>query len=354
MAVVRFSTPLSFYGFSGYFYLFVFDMILHIFNPSHDEALAANTPYYTPGGAARRLMADLSHLPLRWAAAGDAVLLSSDAPAHVEGMVDGVRLVRPGATDAAFWQSVDEIRPWGWDVHVCRLLLRAGAPGRLLPSAEELAHLRRLSSRQTAVKLLPLLREQLPGSVGSSRWCTDADALWSAVADYGTAMLKAPWSCSGRGVFSATPEASEATRRRALRILREQGAIEVEPLYGRLMDFAMEFDLFSAGAQLRYLGLSLFLTDPLGRYGGNLVLPEAEMEAYLPTAVRSCLPALRQAVAAALPPLIVGYVGPLGVDMMVVRGPDGQPLLHPCVEINLRHTMGRVAIDLRKTGEVAS
>ena len=39
------------------------------------------------------------------------------------------------------------------------------------------------------------------------------------------------------------------------------------------------------------------------------------------------------------------YRGPFGIDMMVVRGDDGF-LLHPCVEINLRRTMGHVALSL--------
>ena len=34
-----------------------------------------------------------------------------------------------------------------------------------------------------------------------------------------------------------------------------------------------------------------------------------------------------------------GYVGPFGIDMMVTK--EG---LHPCVEINLRRTMGHVAL----------
>ena len=43
------------------------------------------------------------------------------------------------------------------------------------------------------------------------------------------------------------------------------------------------------------------------------------------------------------------YAGPFGVDMMVVRGDDQQHfLLNPCVEINLRRTMGHVALALSR------
>ena len=41
------------------------------------------------------------------------------------------------------------------------------------------------------------------------------------------------------------------------------------------------------------------------------------------------------------------YAGAFGIDMMVIRRDDGDGfLLHPCVEINLRRTMGHVAISL--------
>jgi hypothetical protein len=36
------------------------------------------------------------------------------------------------------------------------------------------------------------------------------------------------------------------------------------------------------------------------------------------------------------------YEGPFGIDMMICDG----SLLHPCVEINLRRTMGHVALAL--------
>lgn len=37
------------------------------------------------------------------------------------------------------------------------------------------------------------------------------------------------------------------------------------------------------------------------------------------------------------------YEGPLGIDMMVTE--EGN--IHPCVEINIRNTMGRVAVDIQ-------
>jgi len=49
-------------------------------------------------------------------------------------------------------------------------------------------------------------------------------------------------------------------------------------------------------------------------------------------------------------PMLNGkYRGPFGVDMMIVHGQ--QPALHPCVEINLRRTMGHAALMLTPTDD---
>jgi hypothetical protein len=48
------------------------------------------------------------------------------------------------------------------------------------------------------------------------------------------------------------------------------------------------------------------------------------------------------------------YVGPLGVDMMILSKPDSQGFsVHPCVEINLRRTMGHVAIAMAEASPSA-
>ena len=55
--------------------------------------------------------------------------------------------------------------------------------------------------------------------------------------------------------------------------------------------------------------------------------------------VRPLIPALE----AGLAETFAGYQGPLGVDMMVVEE-NGCRKAHPCVEVNVRRTMGWVAL----------
>lgn len=41
----------------------------------------------------------------------------------------------------------------------------------------------------------------------------------------------------------------------------------------------------------------------------------------------------------------LGYFGPISVDSMVYRGPDGEPLVRPTQDVNARFTMGRIAVE---------
>ena len=49
---------------------------LHIFNPEHDIALAANLSNFTSPHAGRQLRADIGFLPAIWAGEGDVVLVA--------------------------------------------------------------------------------------------------------------------------------------------------------------------------------------------------------------------------------------------------------------------------------------
>lgn len=240
------------------------------------------------------------------------------------------------------WAEVNAVEPWGWDRHIVGVLRRLGAPDRLLPTEAQLDTIRELSSRHTAVKVL----EKVNDSLFRSRWCTDETAVVAAVNEYGgCAMLKQPWSCSGRGVWSATfaelVDGHTSSILRVRKTLREQGAVEVEPLYECVADFAMEF-FADADGSVRYEGLSLFETHASGGYAGNVIAPQAELQRRLEEKAGGALPlqVLAERLCNVLVEVLAGqYTGPLGVDMMLT--PEG---IHPCIEVNLRNTMGRVAI----------
>ena len=58
-------------------------MILHIFNPEHDMALAANDPFWTAPHAGRQMRADLGWIPALWASDNDLVLVDNKEKAEL-------------------------------------------------------------------------------------------------------------------------------------------------------------------------------------------------------------------------------------------------------------------------------
>lgn len=310
---------------------------LHIFNPEHDIALASNLTNFTAPHAGRQLRSDLGFLPALWAKDGDAVLVD-----HVEGARKSFSRLRRklGLDDCLFVDKsqlstldIGSVEPWGWDLALSHQLRRWGVDMSILPSLDFMVQTRLLSHRRIAAHLLAQL--QMDGTVGEAFECAKLQEVQALVARLGQTVVKAPWSSSGRGVRFDQNEAWISN------ILSRQGSVMVEPYYNKVKDFGMEFESDGQGG-ISYVGLSLFKTKN-GAYTGNVLATEQQkletIGRYVPAAL---LERVRKAIIEKLD--LGGYRGPFGVDMMVVKG----GLLHPCVEINLRRTMGHVALELTK------
>ncbi len=325
-------------------------MVLHIFNPSHDEALGFGSPYYVPTKAAMLLARERCTLPELWAKPGDAILLTDDRERPVANDTEKPFLyVYKRELTPKFIHKITRIEPWGWNAYLRHTLRRLGIPDTLLPTDEELDHRRRLSSRETATTLLHRLTAEDETLAGRATWCTTIEDAWQAVRTYGRAMAKSPWSSSGRGVFRVEAEDNVIPADARMRnIIKQYGGIAIEEYCERIQDFALEFYAQQDGT-ITYAGLSVFNTSVGGNYLGNIEGTQAELQALINRLipwnhVKACI----QRLIVHLQALIEGhYVGPLGVDLMVVKQENALKL-HPCVEINLRNTMGHVALLLNE------
>lgn len=335
-------------------------MVLHIFNPEHDLALAAHLDNFTPPKAARLLRADLGFLPALWAGDGDAILVadaqcSRNEVRRVVGEELGGHELR--ACEFVTYSDLPRlgltrVEPWGWDMALVHELSRHGVPSALLPSAPALENIRALSSRVTAVRLLPALMGE--GRVGEAFVCGSVQEIRGLLAGLRKAVLKSPWSCSGRGLrFVADGELTPQTMGWIKNTLKTQGCVIVEPYYKKVVDFGMEFHRDGKGRVL-YSGLSVF-SAANGFYAGNMLASEAYKARLLCNYISAgLLREVKELICSEAGHLYNNmYEGPFGVDMMIVsaEGTDGYAL-HPCVEINLRRTMGHVALSLR-TGDGA-
>lgn len=338
---------------------------LHIFNPEHDIALASNLANFTAPHAGRQLRNDLGFLPMLWADEGDVVLVDDVASAErswrrvrsrIATCIDAGRLQPPNTSFAASKQPVcslqtTRIEPWGWDKALCAALKRQGISPSLLPNSQQLEAIRQQSHRRLAAHLLPSLR--IEGTVGEAFECTSEEAIANHLQHYGRIVLKAPWSSSGRGIrfcdasLPSDPGKTANDNRWLQNLLQRQGSVMVEPYYNKVKDFGMEFHVDDSGI-IHYDGLSLFHTVN-GAYTGNILATEQTkremISRYIPA---NLLDNVQELIISRLS--LKNYVGPFGVDMMVVAD-ESRFLLHPCVEINLRRTMGHVALAISPTDD---
>lgn len=329
-------------------------MILHIFNPEHDLVLAGNTANFTAPHAARQLKTGLGFLPALWASDGDAVLVEDRdyafkalkrASVQAERQFERVWFVEPSDIQSLYFSRIE---PWGWDVALRNFLLRHGIDKRLLPNLEQLDGLRMLSHRLTSHKLLKSM-SNTDGLTGQSFVCSSINEVSECVKCLGQAVIKMPWSCSGRGLrFVEGGDISEPHLHGWIKnALIAQDNLMVEPYYKKVKDFGMEFFCDDNGC-VSYKGLSLFSTVN-GAYTGNIIATErAKLEAISRYVPEFLLENIKKSICNFMSGELAGrYSGPFGVDMMIVprTNRDGF-LVHPCVEVNLRRTMGHVALSL--------
>lgn len=332
-------------------------MNLYVFNPENDLALANNDPHFIPPRSARKMATDMCMLPVWWMRNGDVLC-------GAEGMYESSMCLREeslGVCPSFSWLDgssgckLERICPWGWSPLLLTRLCGSGVPDTLLPSQAWMEEYRRLSGRQTAARWLSDFRFLWGGEEGFSAagYCGEAvvchteDDISRCLSRWPETLLKAPWSGSGKGLRLGRGGYVPPLDGWCRRLLRTQGCVMVEPLYRKTMDFGMEFYCDGCGT-VRYEGLSLFHTNRQGAYIGNRLAAEEALRAMLGRYVPlESVDAARRFLQSRLEEVAGIYEGYCGVDMMVCRQAD-RYVVHPCVELNLRMTMGMVAIHLSR------
>lgn len=313
-----------------------------LFNPDHDLAMANHDFNYMSPASARQFSADLAIFPA-WYAGGQSMVLAPSAynlPFLSEMRIRFPRLASLlTEAEVAMTKDVDFI-PWGWDSAVYKRFIQLGVPPRDLPSQERLSLIRDKSHRLQAVELLKRL--QFSHCCGEAFYMTELDELRKFVESRTACLLKAPLSGSGKGLNWCKGIFTTHINDWCRNIIRQQGGVVAEPLFDKVIDFAMQF-YADADGQVRFSGYSFFHTTSSGAYDGNLLATDDEIERQLTKYISfKVLDEVRNALEKELTTLIDGvYVGYLGVDMMICRSYDMlEYRLHPCVEINLRMNMG--------------
>ncbi len=279
-------------------------MSLCIFNPWHDMALAFGKQPFTPPAFTFDMYLKLGDIANLW---------------------------NENVKDKS------NISPWGWDYFTKQWLLKQGYSRALMPNDEDIDILRSLSHRHSFTSLLRELR-QIRQTIGETRFFVELQRC--SLDNLSGFVIKSPWSSSGRGVRLVT---SENDVNWGKNIIQQQGGILVEPYYNKVKDFAMEFSWNNH--KTSYLGLSLFRNQAT-TYMDNIICSEEYKIKLLSRYIEEdILEQIKHHIITWCDENFqaLNIDTPFGVDMMIVEH-DKTLMVHPCVELNLRRTMGYIAL----------
>lgn len=320
--------------------------VLRIFNPEHDLALAFGGTNYTPPPMARLLRRDLQLLPMWIGDKGDFVLSQENESNNQ--WIDEVNNRYGLGISVASEERIpdfDAIIPWGWNHYLRRRLFLDGAQEQALPSLVEVDRIRQMSHRRISIEIHRLFLERVRGLRDITPVeCYDMNSVLEFARKYPCAYTKAPWSSSGKGIYRALDVDGLDFTRWCSGIIKRQGSIMCERPLDAVQDFAMEFKC--AEGKTEFVGYSIFNNDTHSSFSGGLIASTESLHRSIVNTLgdERLLNDVRDAALSIVNDLIAPhYSGYLGIDMMIYRGDAGDLCLNPCIELNLRTTMGVVS-----------
>ena len=325
---------------------------LYIFNPENDLALAYGEEGYTAPPAARQLRRDLQMLPAWWCEQGSTILSQciADDSAWL------VTVARQFGIDARciainhLQNHCYSYRPWGWSRDLRRRLLNECVAISQLPTMDYIDRLRELSHRRISQRLHRRVRELVGKGAeiaNAGYFATEIPHEAYSVEEvreyelkHPQCYIKAPWSSSGHGVYRVLEPQSRNFEIWTQGVINRQGSIMCEPALQAVQDFAMEYRC--TGGRAEFVGYSVFGNDAHSAFSSGMVAPAGALRDVILQRLGDAelLDATDEAVRRFVEEEIAPhYEGCLGVDMMLYDD-HGVVRLNPCIEVNLRMTMG--------------
>ena len=319
---------------------------LLIFNPEHDLALAFGGTNYTPPPMARLLRRDLQMLPA-WISQQNDFILSQNP--EIDN--DWLSIIRSryniGAktTVISNISQFDCIKPWGWNLFLKRRLSLDGANESILPSDIDIDNIRRLSHRRISIEIHRLFLEKIPLLQDNTPMeFHHLEDVLDFARKHPKAYTKAPWSSSGKGIYRALDISGLDFTRWCSGIIKRQGSIMCEKPLDSILDFAMEF--YCDNGNTSFIGYSIFNNDSHCSFSDGLLMSTSQLHNKILSvfgdedtllSVRNCATEILNSLVA---PHYNGYAG---IDMMIYKDNSGTHQINPCIELNLRTTMGVVS-----------
>ncbi len=340
---------------------------IYLFNPTCEYAVANGQPSWQPNRLLQKMEEDLGTLPLFFARPNDVVLVKKIPPPEFLSTLQKINITPPRFlqlneviknTDFIS-QPKNRLLPWGWSPAAHRLVepLKPSCSEKFQtsPVANWKPEYREIYSKKFALELLKKLLPELPPEKILPPQliptvCYTKPEIEKCIKRWGKIMVKAPWSSSGRGLQKVTKTpVAEKVWEKLLGIINEQGYAIVEPLLGKVLDLAFEFEL--KNGKVTYLGISRFLTDEKGQYQGNSLNGwpqeiDPEITAFAESLPEMIIKSLVKLIESSF--LAKYYEGIFGVDTIIFRDEKNNLCVNPCLEINVRQNMGLLSLHLEK------
>jgi hypothetical protein len=331
--------------------------MLHYFNPGHETAVLNASKYYMSPANVAAMQRELAFLPAWQANAEDFVLIDSDLPEDfVEDIACFKSRLPKGISQKTLAADVPElfnqtIRLWGITpqaIHLFDTINDVYHLNLIVPQWYDVY--KELNSRYFAKQCLEYIISRsnsiADDIVPQFFECLEDIEEYVCKNNDRRLLAKAPYSSSGRGLLWLPQGELTRTERQILHgHLKKQGAISVEKVLDKRLDFAMEF--LCCNKRAEYEGLSLFYTNEKGAYTGNFIGSQHRIEGDISQYISLSLleevkVLLLHFIEEHIAPIYDGYVG---VDMLIYAR-DERFELQPCIEINLRNNMGIMALKI--------
>lgn len=283
----------------------------------------------------KKLEKTLDFLPCIWADADDFILLADNTFVRASNK-------KETATSAIVSQEINQVEPWGWDAAIRHRLLKLGIDNRLLPDDNEIEKTRRLSHRRISIQANKEMKSPfVPIEIFTVE---DAVAFWKE--RDGLCYFKMPLSGGGRGVLACSELNETQVRQWVGGGIRKQGSLLAENEIERAIDFASLWTVRKS--EVIFEGYSISMLDGRGKYRGNVSASRHELLKIIRKKTEYDLaPVIELQHKFIASEIMPHFIGKIGIDMAA----DKRGRIYPCVEINLRRTMGHVALEYARLPE---
>ena len=333
------------------------------FNPTCEMAVVNGQTSYMPPAHLKQFEHDLATLPCFFGGKNDFVLVPETVDSYFTDYLCGLNFENPSfitsVNDFSVSDKLDELSPWGWSPAIHKKL----QPFLPFCNEEWLEHPMTqwktehalLLSRETNYRFAKLLMEQnireyelleIPALPLKVKTLEEIESLINIMPP--PALLKSPWSASGRGLFKIRDANEHAETNAWVKSkLKQQGFFFAEPFLQKIQDVSFHF--YATKNCIKFLGTTFFNTDTKGQFiSCNIRHPE-NSNLKLDFISEACKQA-SEFLKSGLGKLEINkdYQGAIGIDALFFQTNDNGVKLHPCIEVNLRHTMGLLNICIRE------